>query len=146
MYEIIFLETSKTSITDFENYQAKNIYQMFHLTNLQNARKILSNGFNPQLSKRGAFGIGINLSTTIEDLNPYFDETNNILLTCLVKFNKKKENFSRKNKNYWNKFGSTKPNFITPPPGYDALFNDNIYVIPNKEQVFPLIMSKINFY
>ena len=146
MYEIKFLESSSLSSSSFKNYKAENILQMFHLTNLQNAKKILTEGFNPQLSKVGAFGLGINLSTTIEDLEHYFDENNNILLTCLVKFNKKKENFSKRNKNYWNKYHSTKPNFITPPPGFDALFSENIYVIPKKEQVYPILISEIKFY
>jgi len=147
MYEIKFLEFNKNPLIEFENYPAKNIYQMFHLTNLQNAKRILSEGFNPNLAKTGAFGLGINLSTTIEDLEIYSNNKNNILLTCLVKYNKKRENFSNvTNKNFFQKHGYTKPKFIKPPEGYDALFSENIYVIPHKEQVYPMMMSKINFY
>jgi len=75
------------------------------------------------------------------------------LIICNVKFNKKQLNDTELNNNgnmKWilNNNGKklhTKPIFNKVPEGYDALYVKGleIYVIPNSEQVYPIMICKI---
>ena len=123
-----------------------NELTMYHITSKDNAIKILENGFDVNLSKRGAFGKGINLTTDIFNLCNYYNKTNeddNYIVVCKVKFLKKMFNTSGPEK--MNDGYTTKPKFETPPEGYDALYGSGpeIYVIPNSDQVMPLYIGKI---
>ena len=118
---------------------------MYHITSKDNATKILEEGFNINLSKMGAFGKGINLTTDILHLLHYYNinnEEENYIVVCKVKFYKKMLNTSGPEMiDEYN----TKPKFETPPKGYDALYvkGPEIYVIPNSEQIKPLYIAKI---
>ena len=61
---------------------------MYHLTSKENAESILQNGFNISLSKRGAYGLGINLTTEINHLKHYYiKDIYNYIVVSNVKFN-----------------------------------------------------------
>ena len=138
----------------FNLYKAKTYKVMFHLTSKINAESILNNGFDITKSKLGAFGYGINLSTDINHLKHYYEQNkSDYLIICNVKFNKKKVNSTELNNNgnmKWilNSEGEklhTKPIYSKVPKGYDALYvkGPEIYVIPNSEQVYPIMICKI---
>jgi len=118
---------------------------MYHITSERNAKIILKEGFNINLSKRGAFGKGINLTTDINHLRHYYDkDINNHVIVCKVKFYKKMLNTS--GPEMIDEY-TTKPKYETPPKGYDVLYasGPEIYVIPNSEQVKPIYIAKISF-
>ena len=151
----ITMNTNKLVETKYDTYichscnECVNELTMYHITTKDNAINILENGFDINLSKRGAFGKGINLTTDIYHLRNYYSENNeddNYIVVCKVKFYKKMLNTSgpeRMSDGY-----TTKPKFENPPEGYDALYGSGpeIYVIPNSEQVNPLYIAKIKFY
>lgn len=147
----VHMQTNKLLETRYDSYVCSKCVKeltMYHITSKKNAITILNEGFNIKLSKRGAFGKGINLATDINHLRYYYDkEKINYIVVCKVKFYKKIVNTS--GPEYIE--GYTKPKFETPPEGYDALFaktspnNNYIYVIPNSEQVKPLYIAKIIF-
>ena len=151
----ITMNTNKLVKTKYDIYvrnscnECVNELTMYHITTKDNAINILDNGFDINLSKRGAFGKGIYLTTDIYHLRNYYSENNeddNYIVVCKVKFYKKMLNTSgpeRMSDGY-----TTKPKFEHPPEGYDALYGSGpeIYVIPNSEQVNPLYIAKIKFY
>ena len=123
---------------------------MYHITTKKNAQSIIKNGFDISLSKIGAFGLGINLTTDLNHLKIYYNmnKQNNYIITCNVKFNKKQKNISG-NAVIEDKNGYiyTKPKHITQSKGFDILYNKEteIYVAPSSNQVLPLFIYKINF-
>jgi hypothetical protein len=132
-----------SKINNFIN--SKRIYKkykiMYHITSSENAKKILQNGFDISKSRTFAFGKGINLTSNINYLKNYYNEKNNTIILCIVKYNKLKQNFSDvKNKEYLVKYGYTKPKYMSVPKGFDGFYadNSNIYVLKSKKLVHPL--------
>ncbi len=141
-------------LKQFDSYEAKNTIIMYHLTSKQNAENILKHNFDISLSKRGASGKGINLSTDINHLKNYYNpKYSDYIIVCNVKFNKSKENntqLNNKGEMKWilNKDGKknhTQPIYTNPPKGFDALYvkGPKIYVIPNSKQVYPILIGKV---
>jgi len=128
-------------------YKAKHTVIMYHLTSKKNAINILKKGFDISLSKRGAFGLGINLTTDINHLKHYYNSKTNYIVICMVKFNKKQKNSSGPEIVKENGEEYTKPKYIKPSKGYDILYvpGINIYVVPKSEQVNPIMIAKIKF-
>jgi hypothetical protein len=83
-------------VIDINNnlYKAKHNVIMYHITSKKNAINILKNGFDVSLSKRGAFGLGINLTTDINHLKHYYTNKTNYIVICMVKYNKRQKNSS----------------------------------------------------
>lgn len=143
----IKLQSNNKILQKYRSYNSSHELIMYHLTTKKNAYNILKNGFDISLSKRGAFGLGINLTTDINHLKNYYDNKTNYLIICLVKFNKKQKNKSgpeiiKENGNEY-----TKPKYITPSKGYDILYAPglNIYVVPQSIQVYPVLIGKITY-
>ena len=128
-------------------YKAKHTVIMFHLTSKKNATNILKNGFDVSLSKRGAFGLGINLTTDINHLKHYYTNKTNYIVICMVKYNKRQKNSSGPEVIKENGEEYTKPKYNKPSKGYDILYvpGINIYVVPKSEQVIPIMIVKIKF-
>ncbi len=133
-----------TLLENFNKYKGKIVEKMFHITTKENAEKILKEGFDPTRSRTKAFGEGVNFSNNLEELSTYQTKKVNCIIVSLVKYNKKKLNTSDIynpviGKNEFGKFGYSKPKYMHPPKGYDALYSgDYIYVIPNKDQIYPM--------
>lgn len=125
-------------------YKAKHEIIMYHITSKKNAENILKYGFNINLSKRGAFGTGVNLTTDINHLKHYYNNKINYIVICKVKYNKRKFNISGPEMIDKN---TTKPKYDFPLKTYDALYakGPEIYVIPNTEQIYPVSIIKILF-
>jgi len=110
-------------------------------------------GFDINLSKTGAFGTGINLTTDIINLRPYYciicKIIRNYIVICKVKYNKRK--FNTSGPEMIDKYTSKpKYDFSTINNNrkiYDALYvkRHDIYVIPNVNQIYPLAIGKIKF-
>ena len=152
----IILNKNKKLFSDFKKKLGKEMI-MYHITNKESAKSILLNGFDTSRSHRGAFGKGVNLSTNINHLKHYINKNNiddNYIIKCIVKFNKLKKNKTLTNKNgemlfVRNSKGNmlhSKPKYNTPPSGYNGLYvpGPEIYVIPTSQQVYPLLIGKIN--
>jgi len=148
MTEIVY-NNNNILLKKYNNYNASNSMIMYHITTKKNAQSIIKNGFDISLSKHGAFGLGINLSTDINHLKIYYkmNKQNNYIITCTVKFNKKQRNISGKliTDEHGNMY--TKPKHLTPSKGFDILYNkeNEIYVVPSSNQVYPLFIYEINF-
>ncbi len=128
---------------------------MYHITSYENAKLILQNGFDVSKSHRGAFGLGINLSSDINHLRHYYNkDKTNYIIKCNVKFNKEKKNYTQQNSKgnmKWVKNNKgvdiyTKPKYTKPPKGYNSLYvpGPEIYVIPTSQQVYPSLIGKVN--
>jgi len=143
----IVLSKNNTILDKFSLYKSKNSKLMYHITSQENAINILNNGFDISLSKRGAFGIGINLTTNINHLKHYYNNKNNYIVVCIVKFNKKQKNSSGPDIIRENGEEYTKPKYVKPSKGYDILYvpGPEIYVAPKTEQVYPILIGKIKF-
>jgi len=144
-------------LNNYNSYKAKNEMIMYHITSKPNALSILQNGFD--ISKCGEIGTscgkGINLSSKIDHLQHYCNDKTRIyyIIKCLVKFNKKKKNYTKKNSTgkdiYIKKndcYNHTIPEYNKPPAGYNALYvpGPEIYVIPTSQQVYPILIGKVN--
>jgi len=118
---------------------------MFHITSQTNATNIIKNGFDTSKSKRGAFGIGINLSNKINHVLNYYNQNCNTIIVCMVKYNKlKKNSTNNENKEYINQYEHSRPEYMYVPKKYDGFFTDfNIYVMRSKKNVCPLLSFKI---
>ena len=140
----IELSMNDLLLNKYNLYKAKYTKIMYHITSKENAESILKNGFNINLSKRGAFGTGINLTTDINHLKHYYNNKKNYIVICKVKYNKRK--FNTSGPEMINKY-TTKPKYDFPQKGYDVLYakGPEIYVIPNTNQIYPVLISKIKF-
>lgn len=126
-------------LTQFHAYKAKHMEVMYHNTSKASAISILKNGFDPSKSRSKAFGAGVNFSTNVEDVYTYASKTNNYIIVSLVKYNKKKENTTNIHDMVIEEdFGYSKPKYMHPPKGYNALYIDDIHVIPRSEQIYPM--------
>lgn len=144
----IVLSTNNTILDKFSLYKSKKSKLMYHITSEENAINILNNGFDIRLSKKGAFGKGINLTTDINHLKHYYNKKTNYIIVCIVKFNKKQNNSSNNNIIIKEDGVSySKPKYIIPSKGYDILYvsGPEIYVAPKTEQVYPILIGKIKF-
>lgn len=143
----IVLSKNNTMFDKFNLYKSKKSKLMYHITSEENAIKILNNGFDVSLSKRGAFGKGINLTTEINHLKHYYNKKLNYIVVCIVKFNKKQNNSSGPEIIKDNGEEYTKPKYVKPSKGYDILYvpGPEIYVAPKTEQVYPILIGKIKF-
>jgi len=145
----ILLSTNNSILQKHNIYKSKHSLIMFHITTKENAINILNNGFDITLSKRGAFGKGINLTTDIDHIKHYYNKKSNYIVVCIVKFNKKQNNTSDIKTMIKDENGNeySKPKYITPSKGYDILYvsGPEIYVVPKSEQVYPIMIGKIKF-
>jgi len=140
----IKLSKNKTLLKKYKSYDGSSEKIMYHITSKENAENILNNGFDISKSKRGAFGIGINLTTDIKHLKHYYNSETNYIVYCKVKLNNAMKNTSGPEMiDEW----TTKPLYDQPPAGYDALYvpGPEIYVIPSSDQVYPILIAKIKF-
>jgi hypothetical protein len=140
----IELSMNNLLLNKYNLYKAKYTKIMYHITSEKNAESILQNGFNINLSKRGAFGTGINLTTDINHLKHYYNNKINYVVICKVKYNKRKFNIS--GPEMIDKY-TTKPKYDFPLKRYDALYvkGPEIYVISNTDQIYPVLITKIKF-
>jgi hypothetical protein len=113
---------------------------MYHNTSKANAISILKNGFDPSKSRMKAFGAGVNFSTILEEVYRYNFAKTNYIIVSLVKYNKKKLNSSNPDDMVMEEedFAYSKPTYMHPPKGYNALFYKDIHVIPTSEQIYPM--------
>jgi len=140
------IQYNKNIATFFSSTKKYKHYKiMFHITSQTNATNILKNGFDTSKSKRGAFGIGINLSNKINHLLNYCNKNCNTIIVCMVKYNKLKKNLTNsENKEYFNQHEHSRPDYMYVPKKYDGFFTDfNIYVMRSKKNVCPLLSFKI---
>ena len=137
----------------FKSNNFKTYKVMYHITTLENAKKILKNGFDVTRARLSAFGKGINLTDEIQNLKHYYDKKiKNTVILCIVGYNKLKHNSSyysdlksEKSKEYIKKYGHSKPKYMTVPNGYDGFStNVGIYVMKNKKNVLPLCVIEHN--
>lgn len=142
------IQYNKNISTFFSSTKKYKHYKiMFHITSQTNANNILKNGFDISKSKRGAFGVGINLCNKINDVLNYCNKNCNTIIVCMVKYNKlKKNSTNEKTMEYSNdnKYWYTKPEYTYVPKKYDGFFtNVDIYVMRSKKNVCPLLSFKI---
>jgi hypothetical protein len=127
---------------------------MYHLTTESNAKEILRNGFSFKNSKLRAFGKGVNLAPSIEEvvkykiLYPSKRQTYSILV-CEVLTGNSHGNHSDDNVVVRTKCGSfySKPQFMKPKVGYDSMYSlqplKKIWVIPDPKRVYPSFLMTI---
>ena len=140
------IQYNKNLATFFSSTKKYKYYKiMFHITSQTNANNIMKNGFDTSKSKRGAFGMGINLSNKINHLLNYCNTNCNTIMVCMVKYNKLKKNSTNsENKEYFNQHEHSRPDYMYVPKKYDGFFTDfNIYVMRSKKNVCPLLSFKI---
>ena len=142
-----FLENNK--INSFINSKYKKYKIAYHITTFKNAQNILKNGFDVSKSKSFAFGKGINLTTDINHLKHYYYENTNIIILCIIRYNKLKYNTPLNDKEYLKKYGigaeeyikkykSSNVRYMDVPKGYEGFYNDDIIVMKNKKYVHPV--------
>jgi len=136
--------TNPDLLRKFHAYNAKHVEVMYHMTSKENAINIMKHGFDPSKSLQKAFGAGVNFSTEVEEVYRYASKTNNYIIVSLVKYNKKKLNSSNIDEMVIEgDFGYSKPKYMHPPKGYNALYAHDIYVIPTSEQIYPMYAYKV---
>jgi hypothetical protein len=120
---------------------------MYHMTSRKAAMKIMQHGFDPKKARSKAFGAGINVSSEIMEVLRYAPEGNDpCIIFCMVTYHRAMPNesdvtqmiheVSEDGTEIW----YSKPKYMDPPPGYDALCCDDIYVLPSSWQVIPMLM------
>lgn len=103
---------------------------MFHITSQTNATNIIKNGFDTSKSKRGAFGIGINLSNKINHVLHYYNQNCNTIIVCMVKYNKlKKNSTNNENKEYINQYEHSRPEYMYVPKNMMDFLLTLIYML-----------------
>lgn len=127
---------------------------MYHLTTNENAVRISKEGFSIEKAKMKAFGKGINLCTSIQDVvgfHKIYKNKSNIysILICRVAYLKPHPNSSDASRIITNLDGSffTSPKYMSPKKGFDCMYSDRpykkIWVIPSKSRVYPAYILKI---
>ena len=120
---------------------------MYHMTSKESAMEIMRGGFDPKRARSKAFGEGISVSSEIMEVLRYAPEgINPCIIFCMVTYCRAMPNESdvtqmihevcEDGAEVW----YSKPTYMHPPPGYDALCCDDIYVFPSSEQVIPIFM------
>ena len=120
---------------------------MYHMTSRKAAMKIMQDGFDPKRARSKAFGEGINVSSEMNEVLQYAPKDDvPCIIFCMVTYHRAIPNdsdckqmiheVSEDGTEAW----FSKPKYMHPPPGYDALCYDDIYVFPLSEQVIPMFM------
>ena len=120
----------------------------FHLTNCTSAQLIQAKGFNVNFSCMRAFGKGINLCQSFNDLLKYNEmfkdnKGRSALIICQVLIGKSHANSSNDQKIIKNTNGSfyTKPQYVHPQKGYDSMYSETprkeVWIIPSSQRVYP---------
>lgn len=127
---------------------------MFHLTTHKNALKICQQGFDVNKSRMKAFGKGINLCPSLEEVLKFYRIYKNkkdvySVVVSLVSVGKAHSNSSDDSILVKNKDGSyfTKPKHMQPKAGFDSMYSDKplkkIWVIPLSARIYPCFVLKI---
>ena len=129
----------------FPTYTPKRVI-MYHMTSRNAAIKIIQDGFDTKRARSKAFGAGINVSCEIMEVLRYAPDDNPCIIFCMITYHRAMPNESdcaqmihevlEDGTEEW----FSKPKYMHPPPGYDALYCDDIYVLPSSWQVIPLFM------
>lgn len=120
---------------------------MFHMTSLSSALRIMKHGFDPLKARTKAFGNGINVSANFLDVLQYAPD-DACIIVCIVRYTLAMPNESDCTQMIHEVFddGSeafySKPKYMYPPEGYDALYADDIYIFPSSEQVIPFFLIR----
>lgn len=117
---------------------------MYHMTSRKSAQNIMKHGFDPKRARTKAFGAGINVSSEFSEVLRYAPDDEPCIIFCMVTYHRGKPNESdvtqmihevcEDGAEVW----YSKPTYMHPPPRYDALFCDDIYVFPSSAQVIPI--------
>ena len=120
---------------------------MYHMTTRESAIKIMQGGFDPRKARSKAFGEGINVSSKMKEVLQYAPKDDvPCIIFCMVTYHRAIPNDSdckqmiHEVSKDGNEAWFSKPKYMHPPPGYDALCYDDIYVFPLSEQVIPMFM------
>ena len=126
---------------------------LYRISSVENALNIVENGFNSKYSKLRAFGKGINLTSTIDDLLYYVNMKKNnnnnfAIIVCKVVISKTHINDPANNNNkiFHNKYGYSKPTYMGIKKGFNAMHNSYkiIWVIPSGKRIYPKYIYFIN--
>lgn len=129
----------------FPIYPLKRVI-MYHMTSKNAAMKIMKYGFDPKRARSKAFGAGINVSSQIMEVLRYASDDHPCIIFCMVKYHRAMPNESdvtqmiHEVREDGTEIWYSKPKYMYPPPGYDALCYDDIYVLPSSWQVIPMFM------
>jgi hypothetical protein len=117
---------------------------MYHMTSRKSAMEIMWDGFDPKRARTKAFGAGINVSSELKEVLQYAPDDEPCIIFCMVTYHRAMPNesdgtqmiheVSKDGAEVW----YSKPKYMDPPPGYDALCCDDVYVFPSSEQVIPI--------
>jgi hypothetical protein len=117
---------------------------MYHMTSRKSAQNIMKHGFDPKRARTKAFGAGINVSSEFNEVLRYAPDDEPCIIFCIVTYHRGKPNESdvtqmihevcEDGAEVW----YSKPTYMHPPPGFDALYCDDIYVFPSSAQVIPI--------
>lgn len=117
---------------------------MYHMTSRKSAMKIMWDGFDLKRARTKALGAGINVSSEFNEVLRYAPDDEPCIIFCMVTYRRAMSNesdvtqmvheVSEDSAELW----YSKPMHMHPPPGYDALCCDDIYVLPSSEQVIPI--------
>lgn len=117
---------------------------MYHMTSRKSAMEIKRDGFDLKRARTKALGAGINVSSEFNEVLRYAPDDEPCIIFCMVTYRRAMPNESdvtqmvhevcEDGAELW----YSKPTYMHPPPGYDALCCDDIYVFPSSEQVIPI--------
>ena len=117
---------------------------MYHMTSKKAALNIMKHGFDPKRARIKAFGDGINVSSEFNEVLRYAHDDEPCIIFCMVTYHRAMSNESdvtqmiHEVREDGAKLWYSKPTYMHPPQGYDALCCDDIYVFPSSEQVIPI--------
>ena len=137
MFYLIFFILVSFAKFFFPIYPPKRVV-MYHMTSKKAAMKIMQDGFDPKRARTTA------LALKIMEVLQYAPDDDPCIIFCMVTYRRGKPNESdvtqmihevcEDGAELW----YSKPTYMHPPPGYDALCCDDIYVFPSSEQVIPM--------
>jgi hypothetical protein len=127
---------------------------MYHLTSVENALEISKHGFKIQKSRMRAFGKGVNLCLSMDDVlgfHKIYRNKKNLysVIVCQVVYYKAHANSSNDIKIITNADGSyfTAPKFMTPKKNFDSMYSDRpykkIWIIPSQARVYPSFILNV---
>ena len=126
---------------------------LFHVTRESASKKIKNEGFCVNLVRNLAFGKGVNLYSSVksvyEHLERYTVGERFVIFVCQTIIGAAHENSSDlKQIVFRNGAGFSKPRYLRPKPGYDAMYSNDaehsIWVIPSKKRVYPSYLVILN--
>jgi hypothetical protein len=145
MFFLIFLVFVYFAKFFFPVYPPKRVI-MYHMTSRNAATKIMQDGFDPNRARSKAFGSGINVSSEFMHVLQYSPDNHPCIIFCMATYHQAMLNESDIHQlihevlEDGTEISYSKPKYMDPPPGYDALCYDNIYVFPSSWQVIPMFM------